>query len=252
MAPVGAEFEGWENSPEKGWLEMPPDKFLQRWYAEQYSTNAYGSAAGWVQRKMHASLEKGIGAGDTYAQVLELGGNVGEHVPFVLHGYSEYVLTDLVNNLSSQQTQDLAAQNVNFCVADVQALPFKDQSFDRTVMTCVLHHLRDPETALNEMRRVTRHGGQIDLFLSSDPGAIFRFARWVGPYRSAHTSGLGRVKRLVDARDHVGHAGGLIRMIDHAFRLDEVATRTWPLPGMTWNSSLWRTYRIRVVSGSPT
>lgn len=34
---------------------------------------------------------------------------------------------------------------VKFEVADVQNLPFKNDSFDRTISTCLLHHLDNPK-----------------------------------------------------------------------------------------------------------
>lgn len=41
-------------------------------------------------------------------------------------------------------------------------------------MTCVLHHLENPESALLEMRRVLKPGGQIRLLLAHDPGFAYR------------------------------------------------------------------------------
>lgn len=42
-----------------------------------------------------------------------------------------------------------------------EALPFADAEFDMVVSTSVFHFIRDPSTALQEMRRVTRPSGQV-------------------------------------------------------------------------------------------
>jgi ubiquinone/menaquinone biosynthesis C-methylase UbiE len=52
-------------------------------------------------------------------------------------------------------------QQVRFVVADVMALPFDDNSFDACWSERMLQHLDDPGAALDEMLRVTRHGGRI-------------------------------------------------------------------------------------------
>jgi len=91
---------------------------------------------------------------------------------------------------------------------------------------------------------VMKTGGVADIFLSSDPGSLFRFGRWIGPRLSARIKGEEELKTLMDARDHINHAGGLRRIIHHVFRNDNIVERSHPIPGLTWNSSLWKTFRV--------
>jgi glycosyltransferase involved in cell wall biosynthesis/SAM-dependent methyltransferase len=56
--------------------------------------------------------------------------------------------------------------------ADAHALPFRDQSFDRVLMTEVLEHLEDDRRALAEVHRVLRPGGILAL---SVPHARYPF-----------------------------------------------------------------------------
>ena len=56
-----------------------------------------------------------------------------------------------------------AGRDIDLRVASVYQLPFADESFDVVRAERVLQHLDDPETALREMLRVTRVGGQIML-----------------------------------------------------------------------------------------
>jgi ubiquinone/menaquinone biosynthesis C-methylase UbiE/DNA-binding transcriptional ArsR family regulator len=50
---------------------------------------------------------------------------------------------------------------VRFRSADVQALPFADDSFDAAYCSMVLHHVASPGQAVSEMARVVRPGGKV-------------------------------------------------------------------------------------------
>ena len=73
--------------------------------------------------------------------------------------------------------------NVTFEVASVYNLPFPEAAFDAVFANNVLWHLRDPLTALREMRRVLRRGGVIGI-RDAEVGAEVltpltpRLARW--------------------------------------------------------------------------
>ena len=59
--------------------------------------------------------------------------------------------------------QDYAARTgvrVDFRHGDAAALPFEDESFDAVVCRAAFKNFGDPQSALNEMRRVLRAGGQ--------------------------------------------------------------------------------------------
>src|SRR4029077_13946627 len=49
----------------------------------------------------------------------------------------------------------------HFEVGDAMALPFADDSFDRTLAVLVVHFVPDPAAALQQMIRVTRPGGVV-------------------------------------------------------------------------------------------
>jgi phosphatidylethanolamine/phosphatidyl-N-methylethanolamine N-methyltransferase len=236
-----------ENGDITAWLDLNPEGFLRRWYDEIYEKNAYGGSAGRVQRAMHESLERSYSDSDYFPRTLELGGNVGEHLPYVKHGFSEYRLTDLRDKLSDETKRDLSQAGIVFETVNAEKLPYSAGSFDRVLHTCLLHHLGNPEEALQEMRRVLRPGGTADLFLSGDPGFLFRLGRRIGPHTAALKTGMGEIKTLVDARDHKNHSWSLRRLIRHVFRDDLVVERAFPVGHLPMDLSLWRTFRITRV-----
>jgi SAM-dependent methyltransferase len=58
-------------------------------------------------------------------------------------------------------------------VADAEHLPFKASSFSVVYSNCVLEHLRNPGTGLDEMFRVLAPGGTLDL--TTDHAAYWAF-----------------------------------------------------------------------------
>ena len=225
------------------WIDLPKSEFMKRWYTECYTSTSYSGAIGRFHSAMHRSLERKL-SGRTFGKVLEIGANNAEHLTFVNHDFETYLLTDVSSPAEEALAKAEKRKGVSFELQDAQALTFNGETFDRVVVTCVLHHLSNPELALMEFRRVLKAGGQLDLLLPSDPGILFRFARAIGPMRKAKSRGLGEVKRLVDARDHINHSFGLLSLIRHVFRNDVIIIRTYPLPTQSQDLSLWKAVRV--------
>lgn len=225
------------------WVDLPPSEFVARWYGEHYQCCTYCNAAGFSQKFMHRSIERNRGAELHFGRVLEIGANQGEHLQYVRHTFDSYLLTDIRRCTGLPGRSDLH-DRISFLQEDATSLSFADDTFDRVLCSCVLHHVSDPESAISELRRVLKSGGCADLFVSSDPGFLFRVGRYLGPVREAKQLGLDGVKRLVDARDHRNHVASLIRLIRHVFRNDTIIELSHPVRYLSWNLSFWRTFHI--------
>ena len=193
----------------------------------------------------HRALERGLGPLPHDAQLLELGGNFGEHCRFVRHPYALYVVTDY-RQVDFEPIND----RIRFEVADAQQLPYEDATFDRVLVTCVLHHLNDPELALREMRRVVKPGGWISLTVPCDPGLAYRLGKAIGPYRSirkrAATPSID--PRYFHYRQHRNHYPGLVSLVDHVFDADTVRRRSWPWGISSWNANLFTIFQVQTAS----
>ena len=226
------------------WVNLSSTDFVSKWYNEQYQTCTYCNAAGFSQGFMHRSLEQNHSERTHFERVLEIGANRGEHLEYVRHTFDTYFLTDIQEFDKSVLPSTELRSGLEFQTEDATQLSFRDESFNRVLCSCVLHHVNDAESALTELRRVLKPGGSADIFLSSDPGFLFRFGRYIGPVREAKKLGLDGVKRLVDARDHRNHVAGLTRLIRHVYRNDTICEKSYPVRYMSWNLSFWKIFHI--------
>ncbi len=63
----------------------------------------------------------------------------------------------------AQRRTEPSTANLRFQRMDVQALPFPDGSYDRVIATQLLVHVPQPQTALQEMCRVTKPKGRVTI-----------------------------------------------------------------------------------------
>jgi phosphatidylethanolamine/phosphatidyl-N-methylethanolamine N-methyltransferase len=139
------------------------------------------------------------------------------------------------------------AREVGFEVGDAQYLEnINDQSIDRLITMCLLHHLAEPDGALRRWRAVVRPGGQLSVFLPCDPGMVWRTGRRLTTIRRARASGYSESQaRYLNAIDHRNHFGSLIAMVRWIFADDQVDITWHPVPFIrSWNAMLFVTVQI--------
>jgi len=100
-------------------------------------------------------LEVGVGLGTDFIRFARAGAR--------LHGVD---LTDAAVDLVRRRLA-LEGLEAEVRVADAEALPFSDASFDLVYSWGVLHHTPDTEQAVREIRRVLRSGGEARIMLYS-------------------------------------------------------------------------------------
>lgn len=74
--------------------------------------------------------------------------------------------------------------------ADLNELPFNDESFDAAVLGEVLEHIPDDVGALGEVARVLRVGGVLAVSVPGNPSRFGRSDRWGGHVRRYPRAGL--------------------------------------------------------------
>ncbi|HZU12445.1 MAG TPA: class I SAM-dependent methyltransferase [Chloroflexota bacterium] len=98
------------------------------------------------------------------AHVLEVGAGSGalwrENADRIPPGW-ELTLTDLSPGILADARRSLTGLHARFAVADAQALPFSDASFDAVLANHMLYHVPDRRRAIAEFRRVLQPGGRL-------------------------------------------------------------------------------------------
>src|SRR4029077_14943774 len=121
------------------------DNDLDRYYAEHYDAVVHSGAGGAFQRMFHGALEQPWGGDHEFHEVLELGATSGEHLEFVRHRFSRYIMVDIRDSVCARDTAAKASRpdaTVEFILADAQDLSeIADASIDRLISMCLLHHL---------------------------------------------------------------------------------------------------------------
>jgi ubiquinone/menaquinone biosynthesis C-methylase UbiE len=139
-------YHDWEAASYDEKWSISYDERCQSYAAERFE--AVAGRDGWPYGQ---SLEIGAGTG-FFTLNLALAGVLGGplHVTDLSPGMVE----------AAQRNAEMAGLHVSGRVADVEALPYDDDSFDLVVGHAVIHHVPDVEQAFREIVRVLKPGGR--------------------------------------------------------------------------------------------
>ena len=156
---------------------------INAYYQESYSRIFSGGSTGRIWDLIHMQMEKPFKATQS-GKILEIGAGAGEHIRFVKDGFESYIQSDIdISNLS--QTHGVSNEK-----EDATDLSYADNSFDRSILSCVLAHLYEPELAIAEVRRVTKVGGNITIYVPCEPGILLRCAQKIVTERKMKKLGI--------------------------------------------------------------
>jgi phosphatidylethanolamine/phosphatidyl-N-methylethanolamine N-methyltransferase len=217
--------------------------FYSKHYSELIGQRSSG-LLGLLWKYPHKLLEVGHKS-NKELEILEIGAGEGEHFSFVTQDFSKYVMSDIDHERLSRSESANQDDRVSFRAADATQLPFLENQFDRTIATCLLIHLLEPEKALNEWKRVTKPGGYVDIYLPCEPGIMLRLFRMVATKPKAEKSGFTGYD-LFMARDHLTSTHRLLEILSFVFRDDKISFKFRPFIFRSWYFNLFVTVRIRL------
>ena len=138
-----------------------------------------------VNRKAHRELKRIVaGLIGPEDEVLECACGTGLLSAVIAGRCRRLTATDFSEKMLAKARKNCAAfRNVTFAFADITALGYPDESFDKVVAGNVIHLLDEPLKALAELDRVCRPGGTliIPTYMNRDrKGRTSGFAKTVG------------------------------------------------------------------------
>jgi len=221
---------------------MPEDN---PFYKDSYERLFFsGGTPGLLTNHIHKALEI-FPAKMCFNKVLEIGGGEGFHTRFVRHAYSEYVTSDIQVRDLEKFSKDLQDNGVLVqSKQDATNMDFPDETFDRVLSMCVLHHLRDLEEGLKEMRRVCKDDGLVSIYLPCDPGLLYRVMRNLALRKRIKSLGINY--NLILARDHQNHFMSILELIKYIFQNDNIQMRKWPLGLQFYDLNIYYIIQIRI------
>jgi phosphatidylethanolamine/phosphatidyl-N-methylethanolamine N-methyltransferase len=230
-----------ELEEDRAWLEHR-ERFAQLCNASSHP----GPVQSFIMRAGRRLAEKPFGPQDHFQRVIEIGVGTGEHLPYVRHGFDEYVLTDTDAKtlaVAGKKLGGLHLGKLRFEIQTPSGLSYPDDSFDRLVATHVLEHIQQPHLALKEWSRVLKPEGVLSILIPTDPGMAWRLGRHMGPRKAALAQGI--AYDYVMAREHVNSCSNLIAILRHYFRPLQEAW--WPLPFASIDLNLFFAFHAKVA-----
>lgn len=118
-------------------------------------------------------------------QVLDFGCGSGVFTTLLEKRGYQCVGLDLSQKLLIRGKKE--SSHINFLQADVETLPFADESIDAIMLSCLIHHLPSPAQCIQEVHRVLKPNGR---FVAFDPNRLnpfmYLYRDKSSPFYSSH------------------------------------------------------------------
>jgi ubiquinone/menaquinone biosynthesis C-methylase UbiE len=216
---------------------------IDEYYENHYEGVVNSGFVGRFSSYYHFLMERDF-KDKKFGNILELGSGKGQHLQFLMCEYDEYLQTDI---RVSKSVRTDSSTNSKWAIADAENLfNFRDGQFQRTIATCLLAHLTDPENALREWRRVTsKNMGTVSIYIPCEPSFLLRLAQKLSTRRKA--TKLGIDYDTMHYREHRNHYFFLKTLISDVFQSDKVKVISFPSKCLPFDLKLYEIYQIELV-----
>ena len=188
----------------------------------------------------HKSMERGL-KNLYFDKVLELGAGKSNHIRFVSHEYSEYHETDI--SFQALYQRDNNSKVKQFTIDATNLNHIQEKNYDRIIVSCLLIHLDEIESALSQWMRILTQGGILTILIPCEPGLFLRAARVFSTKQK--TIRLGVDYLSIHYREHKTYFLRVKHYIDELSAAAEVDWNYYPFSVPSWNLNLWSVAQIR-------
>ena len=169
-------------------------------------------------------------------KILEIGAGRGEFYEYIEKNFQSYLMTD-ISDWGKNHILELGKKDprIKFEQQNIEDIKYEDNYFDRIIVSCVIAHVTEPFKALEEVRRVTKPGGVISIFISTDPSILLRIARKV--FTERKMKNLSIPYKLLNSIQHRNTPTSILDMVDWIYQKDKVEKDYLPFKIKSWNLS---------------
>jgi phosphatidylethanolamine/phosphatidyl-N-methylethanolamine N-methyltransferase len=211
---------------------------VNEFYQENYSKIFSCGSTGRIWEVIHKQMEKPY-RGARSRKILEIGAGAGEHIRFVKDRFESYIQSDIdISNLPK-------IEGVSNEKQDATQLSYASNAFDRSILSCVLVHLYEPELAIAEVYRVTKEGGSITIYVPCEPGILLRYAQRIVTEQKMKKLGIAN-PRLLHFIEHRSNFFALDYFIREEMSKSKIQRRFYPFRIPIMNLNLYVIYQISV------
>ena len=145
---------------------------------KKYNKYQEGGSVGFMMEICHKGLEINNNFRSN-SNILEIGAGSSPHINYLNHNYKKYYFLESSNfAIKFLKKKFKKNKKVFFKYYNNNNIPFKNNYFDRIIISHVLEHIPDPESYLNQMFKLLKKNGIISIALPSDPGILWRLGRF--------------------------------------------------------------------------
>lgn len=165
-----------------------------------------GSGYDYISRKIADALEHAVDRLDPLPgeRILDVATGTGWTARRVAIRGAQVTGIDIGEGVIETARQLDPKGEIDFQVADAEALPFPDNHFDAVISTFGVMFCNDPEKAARELARVCKPSGRLTLATWATEGSVFEMFKLIRSYMPAPTKATpspfewGDTNRLVD------------------------------------------------------
>jgi len=202
-------------------------KELFRKLDQKHDSHLYTGIQGFFIKNGHRQLENFKKKNSHLSKILEIGAGSTPHYNFIKHSYDEYHIVETSDYAMNYHKENTKVQLSKY---DGKNLPYKNETFDRIIISHCLEHILSPEDFLNEMMRVLKKGGVLSISLPTDPGIAWRLGRlFIGLFKVNKTYKLSFDEfEYLNATEHVNSIFNLISIIRYNYK-NSIEEHFYPL-----------------------
>jgi len=213
---------------------------LQEYYKKTAESIQYSGLDLIGRNKIHKIMELPFNRSNFFNTVLEVGALFGNHENFVKHSYDSYVKTDL---LFPKEIEIISKdKKIISKYQDATSLKdFADKSVDRLISTCLIVHLNDIESTLQEWKRVVKPQGYLSIWVQLEPSLFLRIIQ------KLISSKKDKKFYKTNFDEHVTYYTRVNYYINNVFKDCIIKKRYFPFRFLSWNFNGTCLYTIKKV-----